>query len=85
MSTGVGDVERAAVPMEPVGKANSEYGAVVAAACPKMGVALGLVKCGGKSESASRAEPGHRGRVLGGCWDLDARLVGRALAVVCLS
>ena len=55
MSTGVGDVERAAVPMEPVGKANSEYGAVVAAACPKMGVALGLVKCGGKSESASRA------------------------------
>ena len=81
----MGDVERAAVPMEPVGKANSEYGAVVVAACPKMGVALGLVKCGGKSESASRAEPGHRGRVLGGCWDLDARLVGRALAVVCLS
>ena len=79
------DVDEAAVPITPVGKANSEYGAVVVAACPKMGVALGLVKCGGKLESASRAEPGHRGRVLGGCWDLDARLVGRALAVVCLS
>ena len=85
MSTGVGELDEAAVPMEPVGKANSEYGAVDAAACPKMGVALGLVKCGGKLESASRAEPGHRGRVLGGCWDLGARLVGRALAVVCLS
>ena len=85
MRTGVGDVDGAAVPIEPVGKANSEYGAVVAAACPKMGVALGLVKCGGKLESASRAEPGHRGRVLGGCWDLGARLVRRALAVVCLS
>ena len=79
------DVDEAAVPITPVGKANSEYGAVVAAACPKMGVALGLVKCGGKLESASRAEPGHRGRVLGGCWDMGARLVGRALAVVCLS
>ena len=79
------DADEAAVPIMPVGKANSEYGAVVAAACPKMGVVLGLVKCVGKSESASRAEPGHRGRVLGGCWDLDARLVGRALAVVRLS
>ena len=81
----MGGVEEAASPMNPVGEENSEYGAVGAAACPKRGAALGLVKCGGKSESASRAEPGHRGRVLGGCWDLDARLVGRALAVVCLS
>ena len=85
MRTGVGGVEEAALPMNPVGELNSEYGAVDAAACPKMGVALGLVKCGGKLESASRAEPGHRGRVLGGCWDLGARLVRRALAVVCLS
>ena len=81
----MGGVEGAALPRNPVGEENSEYGAVGAAACPKMGVALGSVKCGGKSERASRAEPGHRGRVLGGCWDLDARLVGRALAVVCLS
>ena len=81
----MGGVEEAASPMNPVGELNSEYGAVDAAACPKMGVALGLVKCGGKLESASRAEPGHRGRVLGGCWNLDARLMGRALAVVCLS
>ena len=81
----MGGVEEAAVLMKPVGSANSEYGAVGAAACPKMGVALGLVKCGGKSESASRAEPGHRGRVLGGCWDLGTRLAGRVLAVVCLS
>ena len=66
----MGGVEEAAVLMKPVGNANSEYGAVGAAACPKMGVALGLVKCGGKSESASRAEPGHRGRCLvaAGIW-----------------
>ena len=81
----MGGVEEAASPMNPVGEANSEYGAVGAAACPKMGVAIGLVKCGGKSESASRAEPGHRGRVLDGCWDLGACLMGRALAAVCLS
>ena len=79
------DVDEAAVPITPAGKANSEYGAVDAAACPKIGVVLGSVKCGGKSERGSRAEPGHRGRVLDGCWELDARLVGRALAVVCLS
>ena len=56
MGAGVGELDEAAVPMDPVGKANSEYGAVDAAACPKIGVVLGLVKCGGKSERGSRGQ-----------------------------
>ena len=81
----MGGVKEAALPMNPVGELNSEYGAVDAAACPKMVVALGSVKCGGKLERGSSAESGRRGRMPGRRRGSGVRLMGRALVAVCLS